>query len=124
MNLIDLLGIIEPNIKIKLFIDDKKNSILYSSPISSALIEKYYYNIIKIYTQNNKLILKISSTNNQNKTLNNYNEITLQDILSLIDNLNIVKIFKNNIYIDKYENYLNHTINNINIINNHICLYF
>lgn len=124
MNLIDLLGIIEANIKIKLFIDDKKNSILYSSPISSALIEKYYYNIIKIYTQNNKLILKISSTNNQNKTLNNYNEITLQDILSLIDNLNIVKIFKNNIYIDKYENYLNHTINNINIINNHICLYF
>ena len=57
MKLIDILPIIDKHTKIKLFIDDKKTGIPYISPLSSALKQKYNFQILDVSVRNNMLFI-------------------------------------------------------------------
>ncbi len=61
MKIIDILPIIHKNTKIKVFSDDNEIGTLYISPLSSALKNKYYFDINTIEIKNNILVLKTSS---------------------------------------------------------------
>lgn len=62
MKLIDILLVTDKNARIKLFINDDVYGILYVSPFNSALKNKYYYDINKIFIRNNILNIKVTSS--------------------------------------------------------------
>jgi hypothetical protein len=117
MKLIDILNILDEKTKIKLFIDDEKIGIIYLSPLRTSLINKFYYNITKIYIDNNILIIELESVITQQNTLINNCKPKLFDVLSFIKNKNHLKIFFNNELISYYQ-YLYNTINKMFIKNN------
>lgn len=61
MKIIDILPLIHKNTKIKIFVDDSETGVVYISPLSSALRNKYLFEIDSISLNNNTLVLKVLS---------------------------------------------------------------
>ena len=116
IKLIDLLLVTEEKTKIQAFIDNDEIGIFYYSPFSSALMKKKHYNITRISVINNQLSLHLKYNTYQD---NNYNHISLFDLLSIVSDKNYIKIFFNNILITTEQEYLHYIIKKI-IINDNL----